>query len=133
MSYYDVIMVAPVLIPLKLILFFCLMLQYTYEGNDISDLPVDLSVVWNGNFVIDNPYNIKGELCNATFYPLLQVLETVWFRVKLPVSSNHLVDLINETSLSQVSPKPTAVMTFLFYSSWMHHEKKAVRWSSCVT
>lgn len=35
-------------------------LQYNYEGNDISDLPVDLSVVWNGNFVIDNPYNIKG-------------------------------------------------------------------------
>lgn len=37
-----------------------LVLQYNYEGNDISDLPVDLSVVWNGNFVIDNPYNIKG-------------------------------------------------------------------------
>lgn len=39
----------------------CCMFQYTYEGNDISDLPVDLSVVWNGMFVIDNPYNIKGE------------------------------------------------------------------------
>lgn len=37
------------------------MFQYMYEGNDISDLPVDLSVVWNGMFVIDNPYNIKGE------------------------------------------------------------------------
>lgn len=35
--------------------------QYTYEGNDISDLPVNLSVVWNGNFVIDNPQNIQGE------------------------------------------------------------------------
>ncbi|KAG7229728.1 hypothetical protein INR49_012524, partial [Caranx melampygus] len=35
---------------------------YTYEGNDISDLPVDLSVVWNGNFVIDNPHNIKAHL-----------------------------------------------------------------------
>ncbi|XP_035379988.1 plexin-A1b, partial [Electrophorus electricus] len=35
---------------------------YNYEGNDISDLPVDLSVVWNGNFVIDNPYNIKAHL-----------------------------------------------------------------------
>lgn len=40
----------------------CFIFQYTYEGNDISDLPVDLSVVWNGMFVIDNPYNIKGEL-----------------------------------------------------------------------
>lgn len=35
--------------------------QYSYEGNDISDLPVNLSVVWNGNFVIDNPQNIQGE------------------------------------------------------------------------
>lgn len=39
----------------------CFIFQYMYEGNDISDLPVDLSVVWNGMFVIDNPYNIKGE------------------------------------------------------------------------
>lgn len=40
----------------------CFIFQYMYEGNDISDLPVDLSVVWNGMFVIDNPYNIKGGL-----------------------------------------------------------------------
>ncbi|XP_041953683.1 plexin-A1-like [Alosa sapidissima] len=38
----------------------CQKTTYDYEGNDISDLPVDLSVVWNGNFVIDNPYNIQG-------------------------------------------------------------------------
>lgn len=36
-------------------------LQYSYEGNDISDLPVNLSVVWNGNFIIDNPQNIQGK------------------------------------------------------------------------
>ena len=36
-------------------------LQYSYEGNDVSDLPVNLSVVWNGHFVIDNPQNIQGE------------------------------------------------------------------------
>ncbi|KAG7326479.1 hypothetical protein KOW79_009880 [Hemibagrus wyckioides] len=40
----------------------CQKIIYNYEGNDISDLPVDLSVVWNGNFVIDNPYNIKAHL-----------------------------------------------------------------------
>lgn len=40
---------------------FCPLLQYFYEGNDISDLPVNLSVVWNGNFVIDNPQNIQGK------------------------------------------------------------------------
>uniref|UniRef100_A0A4W5PH41 Plexin A1 n=1 Tax=Hucho hucho TaxID=62062 RepID=A0A4W5PH41_9TELE len=36
--------------------------SYDYEGNDISDLPVDLSVVWNGNQVIDNPFNIQAHL-----------------------------------------------------------------------
>lgn len=54
---------------LLVFLFLCLP-QYDYEGSDISDLPVDLSVVWNGNFVIDNPVNIQGRtfsfLC-ATF------------------------------------------------------------------
>nr|XP_031532217.1 plexin-A1 [Vicugna pacos] len=35
--------------------------SYSYEGNDVSDLPVNLSVVWNGHFVIDNPQNIQGE------------------------------------------------------------------------
>ncbi|CAI9601031.1 unnamed protein product, partial [Staurois parvus] len=41
--------------------------QYNYEGNDISDLPVNLSVVWNGHFVIDNPQNIQAHLykCSA--------------------------------------------------------------------
>ena len=47
--------------------FLCLS-QYDYEGGDISDLPVDLSVVWNGNFVIDNPFNIQGTtLCCCLF------------------------------------------------------------------
>ncbi|KAH0630171.1 hypothetical protein JD844_012866 [Phrynosoma platyrhinos] len=45
----------------------CLSWQYFYEGNDISDLPVNLSVVWNGNFIIDNPQNIQAHLykCSA--------------------------------------------------------------------
>lgn len=34
--------------------------QYMYEGVKISDLAVDLSIVWNGNFIIDNPEKIKG-------------------------------------------------------------------------
>ncbi|XP_031422619.1 plexin-A1 isoform X4 [Clupea harengus] len=40
----------------------CQKTTYDYEGNDISDLPVHLSVVWNGNFVIDNPYQIQAHL-----------------------------------------------------------------------
>uniref|UniRef100_A0A672MLW1 Plexin A2 n=1 Tax=Sinocyclocheilus grahami TaxID=75366 RepID=A0A672MLW1_SINGR len=40
---------------------------YLYEGMRISELPVDFSVVWNGNFIIDNPENIKVHLykCGA--------------------------------------------------------------------
>lgn len=34
--------------------------QYMYEGVKISDLAMDLSIVWNGNFIIDNPEKIKG-------------------------------------------------------------------------
>uniref|UniRef100_A0A672KNS4 Plexin A1 n=1 Tax=Sinocyclocheilus grahami TaxID=75366 RepID=A0A672KNS4_SINGR len=40
----------------------CQKTTYNYEGSDISDLPVDLSVVWNGNFIIDNPHNIQAHL-----------------------------------------------------------------------
>ncbi|XP_062977439.1 plexin-A1 isoform X1 [Elgaria multicarinata webbii] len=45
----------------------CQNTSYFYEGNDISDLPVNLSVVWNGNFIIDNPQNIQAHLykCSA--------------------------------------------------------------------
>uniref|UniRef100_A0A6Q2WZF5 Plexin-A1 n=1 Tax=Esox lucius TaxID=8010 RepID=A0A6Q2WZF5_ESOLU len=40
----------------------CQKTSYDYEGNDISDLPVGLSVVWNGNQVIDNPFHIQAHL-----------------------------------------------------------------------
>ncbi|KAG9485444.1 hypothetical protein GDO78_008491 [Eleutherodactylus coqui] len=36
--------------------------SYFYEGMDISDLAVNFSVVWNGNFIIDNPQDIKVHL-----------------------------------------------------------------------
>lgn len=43
-------------------------LQYVYEGMKISDLLVDLSVAWNGNFIIDNPERVKGRVHkNALF------------------------------------------------------------------
>lgn len=28
---------------------------------DISNLAVDFAVVWNGNFIIDNPEDLKGK------------------------------------------------------------------------
>ncbi|NXJ11496.1 PLXA2 protein, partial [Odontophorus gujanensis] len=36
--------------------------SYLYDGMDISDLAVDFAVVWNGNFVIDNPEDVKVHL-----------------------------------------------------------------------
>lgn len=36
-------------------------LQYSYEGMEINNLPVELTVVWNGHFNIDNPAQNKGE------------------------------------------------------------------------
>ncbi|KAM9523943.1 plexin-A2-like [Salvelinus alpinus] len=41
--------------------------SYIYEGVRISDLAVELSIVWNGNFIIDNPEKIKVHLykCGA--------------------------------------------------------------------
>lgn len=38
------------------------LLQYLYDGMDISNLAVDFAVVWNGNFVIDNPEDLKGNV-----------------------------------------------------------------------
>ena len=36
-------------------------LQYSYEGMEINNLPVELTVVWNGHFNIDNPAQNEGE------------------------------------------------------------------------
>ncbi|KAK0677711.1 PLXA2 protein, partial [Pygoscelis papua] len=36
--------------------------SYLYDGMDISNLAVDFAVVWNGNFVIDNPEDLKVHL-----------------------------------------------------------------------
>uniref|UniRef100_A0A4W5QA36 Plexin TIG domain-containing protein n=1 Tax=Hucho hucho TaxID=62062 RepID=A0A4W5QA36_9TELE len=40
--------------------------SYLYEGMKISELPVDFSVVWNGNFIIDNPDKIQGKTDTRT-------------------------------------------------------------------
>ncbi|XP_028924988.2 plexin-A2 isoform X2 [Ornithorhynchus anatinus] len=36
--------------------------SYLYDGMDISNLAVDFAVVWNGNFIIDNPEDLKVHL-----------------------------------------------------------------------
>ncbi|XP_015207910.2 plexin-A4 [Lepisosteus oculatus] len=45
----------------------CQNTSYSYEGMEINSLPVDLMVVWNGDFSIDNPADNKVHLykCGA--------------------------------------------------------------------
>ncbi|XP_053111151.1 plexin-A4 isoform X2 [Hemicordylus capensis] len=45
----------------------CQNTSYTYDGVEINSLPVELTVVWNGNFNIDNPAQNKVHLykCGA--------------------------------------------------------------------
>uniref|UniRef100_A0A4W3IM62 Plexin A4 n=2 Tax=Callorhinchus milii TaxID=7868 RepID=A0A4W3IM62_CALMI len=40
----------------------CQNISYSYEETEVNNLPVDLSVVWNGDFSIDNPAHNKVHL-----------------------------------------------------------------------
>lgn len=40
--------------------YLCLSEQYWYEGDEVGDLPVDFSIVWDGDFFIDKPLTMKG-------------------------------------------------------------------------
>ncbi|MGH0137283.1 UNVERIFIED_CONTAM: hypothetical protein FKN15_058774 [Acipenser sinensis] len=39
----------------------CQNTSYWYDGDDIRDLPVDFSVVWDGDFFIDKPASMKAQ------------------------------------------------------------------------
>lgn len=41
-------------------------LQYWYEGDEAGDLPVDFSIVWDGDFFIDKPASMKGRNCSSS-------------------------------------------------------------------
>ncbi|KAG5282062.1 hypothetical protein AALO_G00051820 [Alosa alosa] len=45
----------------------CQNTSYWYEGNEMGDLPVDFSIVWDGDFPIDKPASMKALLykCEA--------------------------------------------------------------------
>lgn len=55
-------------------------LQYWYEGDETGDLPVDFSIVWDGDFFIDKPPSMKGkssisptyiDSCHSFFTPVV--------------------------------------------------------------
>lgn len=58
----------------------------------ISELPVDFSVVWNGNFIIDNPENIKGKNKRCWCQYLLENrMDAVIFGIFLLVQIFHFL------------------------------------------
>lgn len=67
-SPYDVLINTELnfLFPIKkcqILKWACLSLQYWYEGDEAGDLPVDFSIVWDGDFFIDKPTSMKGKTC----------------------------------------------------------------------
>lgn len=90
------------------------LLQYDYEGSDISDLPVDLSVVWNGNFVIDNPFNIQGRI-----FPSLCVIHLFSFLFLVLVKPKAKAAYLPATDLCKVATTNSEKVSF-----WQQPETK---------
>lgn len=43
--------------------------QYWYDGDEAGDLPVDFSIVWDGDFFIDKPSAMKGSSYRSVVFP----------------------------------------------------------------
>lgn len=70
----------------------------------ISELPVDFSVVWNGNFIIDNPENIKGKNKRCWCQYLLENrMDTVIFGIFLLVQIFHFFFVRGHKSICMYS------------------------------
>lgn len=66
-------------------------LQYSYDGMEMSSLPVDLTVIWNGDFSIDNPAQNKGEASDPA--ALLVPLDSVSIATDLQHPSPDILEL----------------------------------------
>lgn len=49
---------------------------------DISNLAVDFAVVWNGNFIIDNPEDLKGKAFLMYFGVFLLTGIAAWKEIR---------------------------------------------------
>uniref|UniRef100_A0A4W3GVX0 Plexin-A2 n=1 Tax=Callorhinchus milii TaxID=7868 RepID=A0A4W3GVX0_CALMI len=99
--------------------------SYLYDGMEVSDLPVEFSVVWNGNFIIDNPADIKVHLykCAALrescglCLKADQKFECGWcsgesrctLRQHCPAASSHWLDLSSK-NVKCSNPRITEVI-----------------------
>lgn len=82
--------------PWKVICVFCCFLQYWYEGNEMGDLPVDFSIVWDGDFPIDKPPSMRGEGHHLHFATCLfsifwdTAVRQVWYRALSALDKKYL-------------------------------------------
>lgn len=88
-----------VCLSLSLALFLTLFpwLQYSYDGMEMSSLPVDLTVIWNGDFSIDNPAQNKGEASDPA--ALLVSLDSVSIATDLQHPSPDILMELTADSL----------------------------------
>lgn len=75
---------------------------------DISNLAVDFAVVWNGNFIIDNPQDLKGKWLLSSHFDLFVTLE----RLGLEGSEHAGCRAMNNTLLCQRDSSEDPKATF---------------------
>uniref|UniRef100_A0A671QPN7 Plexin A3 n=1 Tax=Sinocyclocheilus anshuiensis TaxID=1608454 RepID=A0A671QPN7_9TELE len=87
----------------------CQNTSYWYEGNEMGDLPVDFSIVWDGDFPIDKPSSMRVQLSIEYGYILTLCVCVGWC----------LAD--KKCLLKQHCPSPE--------HNWMHQGRRNVRCS----
>lgn len=69
-----------------------LCLQYWYEGDEAGDLPVDFSIVWDGDFFIDKPAAMKGINTHQYSSKLINTHQYSSITCLLSVNTNHVFE-----------------------------------------
>lgn len=78
-------------------------LQYWYDGDETGDLPVDFSIVWDGDFFIDKPPTMKGML----FY---HIQNHTFVIIVLQLNSVNEKSKTDRTGTQQGNNSPTGVL-----------------------
>ena len=90
-------------------------LQYLYDGMEMSSLPVDLMVIWNGDFSIDNPAQNKGEVSDPA--ALLVPLDSVSMATDLQHPSPDILVELTADSLGFCSTSSSSLyFSFFFFT-----------------
>uniref|UniRef100_A0A671QJT2 Plexin A3 n=1 Tax=Sinocyclocheilus anshuiensis TaxID=1608454 RepID=A0A671QJT2_9TELE len=90
----------------------CQNTSYWYEGNEMGDLPVDFSIVWDGDFPIDKPSSMRGKKSHTS--PSYGYILTLCVCVGWCLADKKCL-------LKQHCPSPE--------HNWMHQGRRNVRCS----